>query len=141
MSSLHHVSFCPLPLISLCLYCLLLVLPPLPILLSGPPSCPGSMVPFSMRLLHAELPQYLAKPQEALDRLHTLRTVCLAVSIHAHTHTHTHIHTHTHTRFLDRHKDMHTVVFEQYNYIPTGKHISNTNPEAHLCKQPNMDGL
>ncbi|XP_061598993.1 trafficking protein particle complex subunit 12 [Cololabis saira] len=39
----------------------------------------GSMVPFSMRLLHAELPQYLAKPQEALDRLHTLKTVCLAI--------------------------------------------------------------
>ncbi|XP_020775509.2 trafficking protein particle complex subunit 12 [Boleophthalmus pectinirostris] len=39
----------------------------------------GSMVPFSMRLLHAELPQYLAKPQEALDRLHTLRTVCLSI--------------------------------------------------------------
>ncbi|XP_073321554.1 trafficking protein particle complex subunit 12 [Pagrus major] len=39
----------------------------------------GSMVPFSMRLLHAELPQYLAKPQEALDRLHNLRTVCLAI--------------------------------------------------------------
>ncbi|XP_041827450.1 trafficking protein particle complex subunit 12 [Melanotaenia boesemani] len=39
----------------------------------------GSMVPFSMRLLHAEFPQYLAKPQEALDRLHSLRTVCLAI--------------------------------------------------------------
>uniref|UniRef100_A0A8C6WZK3 Trafficking protein particle complex subunit 12 n=1 Tax=Neogobius melanostomus TaxID=47308 RepID=A0A8C6WZK3_9GOBI len=39
----------------------------------------GSMVPFSMRLLHAELPQYLAKPQEALDRLHNLRTGCLAI--------------------------------------------------------------
>ncbi|XP_044022373.1 trafficking protein particle complex subunit 12 isoform X2 [Siniperca chuatsi] len=39
----------------------------------------GSMVPFSMRLLHAELPQYLAKPQEALDRLHNLKTVCLAI--------------------------------------------------------------
>uniref|UniRef100_A0A8D0D6R2 Trafficking protein particle complex subunit 12 n=1 Tax=Sander lucioperca TaxID=283035 RepID=A0A8D0D6R2_SANLU len=39
----------------------------------------GSMVPFSMRLLHAELPQYLVKPQEALDRLHNLKTVCLAV--------------------------------------------------------------
>ncbi|XP_062252783.1 trafficking protein particle complex subunit 12 [Platichthys flesus] len=39
----------------------------------------GSMLPFSMRLLHAELPQYLAKPQEALDRLHTLKTVCLAI--------------------------------------------------------------
>uniref|UniRef100_A0A4W6C525 Trafficking protein particle complex subunit 12 n=1 Tax=Lates calcarifer TaxID=8187 RepID=A0A4W6C525_LATCA len=39
----------------------------------------GSMVPFSMRLLHAELPQYLAKPQEALDRLHNLKTVCLVI--------------------------------------------------------------
>nr|XP_046269919.1 trafficking protein particle complex subunit 12 isoform X2 [Scatophagus argus]XP_046269920.1 trafficking protein particle complex subunit 12 isoform X2 [Scatophagus argus]XP_046269922.1 trafficking protein particle complex subunit 12 isoform X2 [Scatophagus argus]XP_046269923.1 trafficking protein particle complex subunit 12 isoform X2 [Scatophagus argus] len=39
----------------------------------------GSMVPFSMRLLHAELPQYLTKPQEALDRLHNLKTVCLAI--------------------------------------------------------------
>ncbi|XP_014842920.1 PREDICTED: trafficking protein particle complex subunit 12 [Poecilia mexicana] len=39
----------------------------------------GSMVPFSMRLLHAELPQYLSKPQEALDRLHNLKTVCLAI--------------------------------------------------------------
>ncbi|XP_071327200.1 trafficking protein particle complex subunit 12 isoform X1 [Trachinotus anak] len=39
----------------------------------------GSMVPFSMRLLHAELPQYLAKPQEAVDRLHTLKTVCLTI--------------------------------------------------------------
>lgn len=45
-----------------------------------PPSLPGSMVPFSMRLLHAELPQYLAKPLEALDRLHNLKTVCLTVS-------------------------------------------------------------
>lgn len=50
------------------------------------PSCLGSVVPFSMRLLHAELPQYMAKPQEALDRLHNLKTVCLAVSTHAHTH-------------------------------------------------------
>uniref|UniRef100_A0A3B4XLV4 Trafficking protein particle complex subunit 12 n=1 Tax=Seriola lalandi dorsalis TaxID=1841481 RepID=A0A3B4XLV4_SERLL len=39
----------------------------------------GSMVPFSMRLLHAELPQYLAKPQEAVDRLHNLKTVCLTI--------------------------------------------------------------
>ncbi|XP_068573831.1 trafficking protein particle complex subunit 12 [Cebidichthys violaceus] len=39
----------------------------------------GSVVPFSMRLLHSELPQYLAKPQEALDRLHNLKTVCLAI--------------------------------------------------------------
>ncbi|XP_061698788.1 trafficking protein particle complex subunit 12 [Syngnathoides biaculeatus] len=39
----------------------------------------GSMVPFSMRLLHAELPQHLTKPQEALDRLHNLKTVCLTI--------------------------------------------------------------
>uniref|UniRef100_A0A7N8XIV8 Trafficking protein particle complex subunit 12 n=1 Tax=Mastacembelus armatus TaxID=205130 RepID=A0A7N8XIV8_9TELE len=43
------------------------------------PGRKGSMVPFSMRLLHAELPQYLAKPQEALDRLHNLKTVCLTI--------------------------------------------------------------
>ncbi|KAJ8288620.1 hypothetical protein COCON_G00012790 [Conger conger] len=36
----------------------------------------GSMVPFSMRILHAELPQYLGKPQESLDRLHSMKTVC-----------------------------------------------------------------
>ncbi|XP_062378985.1 trafficking protein particle complex subunit 12 [Sardina pilchardus] len=40
----------------------------------------GSMVPFSMRVLHAELPQYLAKPQESLDRLHRMRTVCQKIS-------------------------------------------------------------
>ncbi|XP_056282368.1 trafficking protein particle complex subunit 12 isoform X2 [Pseudoliparis swirei] len=39
----------------------------------------GSVVPFSMRLLHAELPQYLAKPQEALDRLYHLKTICLTI--------------------------------------------------------------
>lgn len=50
---------------------------------------PGSMVPFSMRLLHAELPQYLAKPQEALDHLHNLKTVCLAVSTDTHTNQNT----------------------------------------------------
>ncbi|KAM4867830.1 trafficking protein particle complex subunit 12 isoform 1-T2 [Thomomys bottae] len=36
----------------------------------------GSMVPFSMRILHAELQQYLGHPQEALDRLHRIKTVC-----------------------------------------------------------------
>lgn len=36
----------------------------------------GSMVPFSMRILHAELPQYLQKPQETLDRLYRMKSVC-----------------------------------------------------------------
>ncbi|KAK3563205.1 hypothetical protein QTP86_018256, partial [Hemibagrus guttatus] len=36
----------------------------------------GSMVPFSMRVLHAELSQYLNKPQESLDRLHSMRSIC-----------------------------------------------------------------
>uniref|UniRef100_A0A673VA17 Trafficking protein particle complex subunit 12 n=1 Tax=Suricata suricatta TaxID=37032 RepID=A0A673VA17_SURSU len=36
----------------------------------------GSMVPFSMRILHAELQQYLGNPQESLDRLHRVRAVC-----------------------------------------------------------------
>ncbi|XP_073682826.1 trafficking protein particle complex subunit 12 [Garra rufa] len=36
----------------------------------------GSMVPFSMRILHAELPQYLQKSQETLDRLHRIKSVC-----------------------------------------------------------------
>lgn len=40
----------------------------------------GSMVPFSMRVLHAELPQYLQKPQETLDRLHGIKSVCQKVS-------------------------------------------------------------
>ncbi|XP_051502171.1 trafficking protein particle complex subunit 12-like [Myxocyprinus asiaticus] len=39
----------------------------------------GSMVPFSMRILHAELPQYLQKPQETLDRLHRIKSVCLKI--------------------------------------------------------------
>ncbi|XP_066571630.1 trafficking protein particle complex subunit 12 [Amia ocellicauda] len=39
----------------------------------------GSMVPFSMRVLHAELPQYLGKPQESLDRLHSMKIVCLMI--------------------------------------------------------------
>ncbi|XP_057634452.1 trafficking protein particle complex subunit 12 [Chionomys nivalis] len=36
----------------------------------------GSMVPFSMRILHAELQQYLENPQESLDRLHRVKMVC-----------------------------------------------------------------
>ncbi len=40
----------------------------------------GSMVPFSMRVLHAELPQYLQKPQETLDRLHRIKSICQKVT-------------------------------------------------------------
>jgi hypothetical protein len=40
----------------------------------------GSMVPFSFRLLLAELPQYLTKHQEALNRLHTLLATVRKVS-------------------------------------------------------------
>ncbi|KAM9636049.1 trafficking protein particle complex subunit 12 isoform 2-T3 [Trichechus inunguis] len=36
----------------------------------------GSLVPFSMRILHAELQQYLGSPQESLDRLHRMKTIC-----------------------------------------------------------------
>uniref|UniRef100_A0A8C9WLY8 Trafficking protein particle complex subunit 12 n=1 Tax=Scleropages formosus TaxID=113540 RepID=A0A8C9WLY8_SCLFO len=43
---------------------------------SAYPGRRGSMVPFSMRVLHADLPQYLGKPQESLDRLHSMKTVC-----------------------------------------------------------------
>ena len=37
------------------------------------------MVPFSMRILHAELQQYLGNPQESLDRLHRVKAVCSKV--------------------------------------------------------------
>ncbi|XP_025005073.2 trafficking protein particle complex subunit 12 isoform X2 [Gallus gallus] len=40
------------------------------------PGRKGSMVPFSMRILHAELPQYLGNPQESLDRLHNMKIIC-----------------------------------------------------------------
>lgn len=39
------------------------------------------MVPFSMRILHAELQQYLENPQESLDRLHRVKTVCSKVTV------------------------------------------------------------
>ncbi|XP_060709128.1 trafficking protein particle complex subunit 12 [Hemiscyllium ocellatum] len=39
----------------------------------------GSMIPFSMRVLHAELPQYLGKPQESLDRLHAMKVTCIKI--------------------------------------------------------------
>ncbi|XP_029451650.1 trafficking protein particle complex subunit 12 [Rhinatrema bivittatum] len=42
----------------------------------------GSMVPFSMRVLHAELPQYLGNPQESLDRLHSMKTICTKILDH-----------------------------------------------------------
>lgn len=35
----------------------------------------GSMVPFSFRMLHAELPQYVGKPQDSLDRLYAMHAV------------------------------------------------------------------
>ncbi|XP_064364570.1 trafficking protein particle complex subunit 12 isoform X3 [Dromaius novaehollandiae] len=43
------------------------------------PGRKGSMVPFSMRILHAELPQYLGNPQESLDRLHGMKIVCTKI--------------------------------------------------------------
>ena len=39
-------------------------------------SLTGSMVPFSLRLLHAQLPGYQSYPQLSLDRLCDLQTVC-----------------------------------------------------------------
>ncbi|XP_016054666.1 PREDICTED: trafficking protein particle complex subunit 12 isoform X2 [Miniopterus natalensis] len=42
----------------------------------------GSMVPFSMRILHAELQQYLGNPQGALDRLHQVKAVCSKILAH-----------------------------------------------------------
>ena len=35
----------------------------------------GSMVPFSFRIVHAELPQYLGKTQESLDRLYYIYAI------------------------------------------------------------------
>ncbi|XP_013928449.1 PREDICTED: trafficking protein particle complex subunit 12-like [Thamnophis sirtalis] len=43
------------------------------------PGRKGSMVPFSMRILHAELQQYLGNPQESLDRLHNMKTICTKI--------------------------------------------------------------
>ena len=39
------------------------------------PGRKGSMIPFSMRLLYAELPHYLKRSDEALDRLYFLAAV------------------------------------------------------------------
>ena len=38
------------------------------------------MVPFDMRVLHAELPQFLGRPQETLDRLYYLHAVIVRAS-------------------------------------------------------------
>ncbi|XP_030054780.1 trafficking protein particle complex subunit 12 isoform X1 [Microcaecilia unicolor] len=46
------------------------------------PGRKGSMVPFSMRVLHAELPQYVGNPQESLDRLHNMKTICTKILDH-----------------------------------------------------------
>ncbi|XP_043926336.1 trafficking protein particle complex subunit 12 [Protopterus annectens] len=43
------------------------------------PGRKGSMIPFSMRVLHAELPQYLMKAQDSLDRLHNMKAICLKI--------------------------------------------------------------
>jgi hypothetical protein len=43
------------------------------------------MVPFDLRLMHAELPQYVGKSHDTLDRLHHLLTVikkvCMALYV------------------------------------------------------------
>lgn len=43
---------------------------------------PGTIVPFSFRLLLAELPQYVHKPQEALKRLFSTLSVVRKVITH-----------------------------------------------------------
>lgn len=39
----------------------------------------GSMVPFSLRILRAELPQYMGRPRDALDSLYELQRTCAQV--------------------------------------------------------------
>lgn len=43
------------------------------------PGRKGSMVPFSMRILQAELPQYMGRPRDALDNLYELQRNCAKV--------------------------------------------------------------
>lgn len=43
------------------------------------PGRKGSMVPFSMRILQAELPQYMGRPRDALDNLYALQRTCFQV--------------------------------------------------------------
>uniref|UniRef100_UPI00358FF9C7 trafficking protein particle complex subunit 12 isoform X2 n=1 Tax=Myxine glutinosa TaxID=7769 RepID=UPI00358FF9C7 len=40
------------------------------------PGRQGSMIPFAMRLLHAELPQHQGRSHDSLNRLHHLQNVC-----------------------------------------------------------------
>ena len=58
------------------------------------PSFPGCMVPFSMRLVYADLPRLTGHSQETLDRLCsilvTVRKVC-DVYQPPHTHSHTYV--------------------------------------------------
>jgi len=37
------------------------------------------MVPFSLRILQAELPQYMGRPKDALDNLYELQRTCCKV--------------------------------------------------------------
>ena len=39
----------------------------------------GSMVPFSMRILQTELPQYMGRARDALDNLYELQRTCAQV--------------------------------------------------------------
>lgn len=43
------------------------------------PGRKGSMVPFSLRILRAELPQYMGRPRDALDSLYELQKTCAQV--------------------------------------------------------------
>jgi len=43
------------------------------------PGRKGSMVPFSMRILQAELPQYMGRARDALDNLYELQRTCAQV--------------------------------------------------------------
>lgn len=43
------------------------------------PGRKGSMVPFSLRILQAELPQYMGRPKDALDNLYELLRTCCRI--------------------------------------------------------------
>ncbi|KAL3869484.1 hypothetical protein ACJMK2_042161 [Sinanodonta woodiana] len=46
------------------------------------PGCHGSMVPFGMRMLNAELPHHLGRSQEALDRLYYMLAITQKIISH-----------------------------------------------------------